>query len=219
LLLFDQSFQDKVERSLWEKKERERIHYYDDDDDCSTTVFLDIFLLCFVLFSSFFFFSPFLYPYFYHVYVQDRPIDQTIILCSIEFLNEEYCLEIECRPMRRPGSVLSHGSLSIHMLSLVHFHRNIRLNILLVVVSAKKKRKRVQNGDLRVSADDCRGHSMFAYWRVQTINIFSFSFSFCWSIFAFVPYSFVHIYSYSCSSNVINRQLLIIRLSYLFLRE
>jgi hypothetical protein len=135
LFLFDQSFQDKVEHSLWEKKERERIHYDDDDDDdyCSTTVFLDIFLL-----FSFFSFS--LYPYFYYVFVQDRPTHQTIILCPIEFLTEEYCLEIECRPILHPESVLSHGSLSIHMLPLVHFHQNTHPNTLLVVVSTKKKR-------------------------------------------------------------------------------
>jgi hypothetical protein len=81
-----------------------------------------------------------LYPHFYHVYVQDRPIHQTIILCSVEFLTREYCLEIECRPMLRLGSVMNHGSLSIHMLPLVHFHQDIHLNTLLVVVSTKKKR-------------------------------------------------------------------------------
>jgi hypothetical protein len=33
LLLFDQSLEGKVKRSLWEKKEYGRIHYDDDDDD------------------------------------------------------------------------------------------------------------------------------------------------------------------------------------------
>jgi hypothetical protein len=95
------------------------------------------FLLFFFLFSSLS-----LYPsYFYHLYVQDCPIHQAIIVYSVEFLTREYCLEIECRHMLRPRSVLNHGSLSIHMLPLVHFHHDTHLNTLLDVVSAKEKKK------------------------------------------------------------------------------
>ncbi len=101
--------------------------------------FRDIFL--FSCFFFFFFFSS----HFYDVYVQDRPIHQTIILHSVEFLTKEYCLEIECRPMLRPRSVMNHGFLSIHMLLLVHFHHDIHLNTLLVVVSTKKKNERKRN--------------------------------------------------------------------------
>ncbi len=192
LLLFDQSLEGKVKRSLWEKKEYGRIHYDDDDDDVLLW-FSQIFFFFFPFFSLFFFSSHLLYPHFYDVYVQDRPIHQTIILHSVELLTKEYCLEIECRPMLRPRSVVNHGSLSIHMLSLVHFHHDIHLNTLLVVVSIwiRKRNKDIEWGVLRVSADDSRGQSLFTHWRVQTITIVFFFFFF---ILLLLVYFFLHFF-------------------------
>ncbi len=139
----------------------------------------------------------------------------------LEFLTKEYCLEIECRPILRPGSVVNHGSLSIHMLPLVHFHRDIHLNILLVVVSTKKKKKQAENNDVRVSADDSRGHSMFTHWRVQTINVFFVSFSFGWSIS--LPSFLSHRFTFTIFhllKNVIDRQTVAYDfLYYFFFRE
>lgn len=56
--------------------------------------------------------------------------------------SREYYLEIECRPMLRPVSMVNHGSLSIHTLPLVHFRHDTRLNIRLVVVSTKQEKKK-----------------------------------------------------------------------------
>ena len=156
--------------SMGRKKEQGRIHYDEDD------VLLEFFPRYFPLSSSSSasYSSLFFSSHFYDVYVQDRPIHQTIILHSVEFLTKEYCLEIECRPMLRPRSVMNHGFLSIHMLSLVHFHHDIHLNTLPVVVSTKKKGKRNKYIAwacyVCVSADYTRGQSLFTHWRVQTIT-------------------------------------------------
>ena len=142
-----------------------------------------------------FFFSLLLYPHFSHVYVQDRPIHQTIILHAIEFFTKEYCLEIECRPIFRPRSVMNPGSSSIHTLPLAHFHLGIHLNTLLVVVSTKKERKRNKYREalyvrqlMIVEVIRCSHIGEFKTITIISSSSSTTSFAFCSSISSFISF-------------------------------
>lgn len=128
-----------------------------------------------------FFFSSLLrrYPHFYHVYVQERPIHQIIILRSVEFFHcKESHLESQCRLLLHRKSVVNHGFLSIHMWSLAHFHHDIlHLNVRHVVVSTRKEEEEEEKKSARTVEGRCicvcvswcssRSLSLFTHWRVQ----------------------------------------------------
>ena len=129
---------------------------------------------------------------------------------------------------------MNRGSLSTHMWLLVPFHHVIHLSTQHVVVSNRQEEKNVENGEMCmyvcVSADDSRGHSMFAHRRVHKRSTFSFvllpvlHFRFLSSRFCLLAFTPLVQFSLSrfflfVEMSLADTHLLLILSSYLFPRE
>ena len=126
---------------------------------------------------------------------------------------------------------MNRGSLSTHMWPLVPFRHVIHLSTQHVVVSNRQEKKmsRMREMCVYVSADDSRGHSMFAHRRVHKRSTFSFvllpllHFRFLSSRFCLLAFTPLLLFSFFfllfVEMSLADTHLLLILLSHLFPRE